>query len=301
MIPDSHPSHPAVRWNKVAVVGVGLLGGSLGLAIRNRGLARQVAGLVRSASRARQCRRVGVADLVTTRLAEAVSAADLVVLCTPVSQMLPLARRLLPYVSAGALVTDVGSVKGRLVFDLENVFAGSQAAYIGSHPMAGLERSGVKAARADLFDGASCVITPTRRSPKSKVGEIKAFWRLLGCRVMALSPEMHDQLVSYSSHLPQVLASVLTHVVLWRGPATRKRLCAGGFRDTTRIASGSPEMWRDIVMANQSNLLAALDQFEARLAGVRRSLQRNSGNEILRFFDRSKRLRDGWLRRQAPS
>ncbi len=294
--PETH----AMRWNKITIVGVGLLGGSLGLAIKRRRLAGQVAGYVRRLASLKDCEKAGAVDYATTDLLTAVWDADLVILCTPLAQMCPLAKRLLPALKRGAIVTDVGSVKTSVVRELESFVARTGAHFIGSHPMAGAEKTGVAAARADLFANAACVVTPTRTTNKAALRKVEQFWKSIGGYLLRLTPETHDALVSRSSHLPHVLASVLaSHVLNPARPKHQAALCANGFRDTTRIASGSPEMWRDIALANHRNLEKSLNAFVADLKKFQRALAKGHPESVTKFFENAKRRRDGWCARCA--
>jgi prephenate dehydrogenase len=284
-----------VQWKKITIAGVGLLGGSLGLALRERRLAREVTGFVRRASSVQECERLGAVDHATLDLKQAVAGAGLVVLCTPVGQMRSLAEEMLPALEPGTVVTDVGSVKGVAVRDLETLLAKAGAHYVGSHPMAGAERMGVAASRADLFVDALCVVTPTPKSDLAAVRRVGGLWKSVGARLIELSPETHDELVARASHLPQAVAAVLAHLVLApHQPRKVRDLCAGGFRDTTRIASGSPEMWRDIALANSKNLSCVLGEFIGELQAVRRALRSRDEAAITRFFTNAKRRRDAW-------
>ena len=289
------PETPAVHWKKVTLVGVGLLGGSLGLALKRRRLANSVWGFVRRPGSLRECQRFGAVDQATLNLEEAVTGADLVVLCTPIAQMPPLAERTVRFLSPGTIVTDVGSVKASVVRDVSSVMSKPGAHFVGSHPMAGSEKTGVAAAQADLFVDAVCVVTPEPKSNRSAVGKIVRLWKSVGCRVLQMAPETHDELVSRSSHLPHILAAQLSNLVLNpNAPKNQALLCANGFRDTTRIASGSPEMWRDIALANRKNLLIALDSFVDHLGEFRRVLRRGDEAAISRFLEQAKQRRDKW-------
>lgn len=284
-----------VQWRKVTLMGVGLLGGSLGLALRQRALAAQVVGLVRRPASREECRQVGAVDEATLDPVEAVRGADLVVLCTPIARMAELLERALPGLERGALVTDVGSVKQGVIERLEPLAARAGARFIGSHPMAGGEKMGVAHARADLFEGAVCVVTPNAEADENGARRIEQLWASVGGRPLRLPAGLHDELVSRSSHLPHVVAAELADYVLDPGhPEAQARLCANGFRDTTRIASGSPEMWRDICLANRVNLGRALDAFLAELQCFRRHLERGDAEAIEAFFARAKARRDAW-------
>lgn len=290
-----------MRWKKVTLVGVGLLGGSLGLALKQRKLADLVVGFVRREDSIRESEAHGAVDSATLDLHEAISGAELVVLCTPIAKMKSLVKQMRPGLAKGAIVTDVGSVKGSVVRDLEMPIANLGGIFIGSHPMAGAERMGVAAARGDLFNNAICIVTPTPGSDKFAVQNVEELWRSVGARPLRMSPELHDELVSRSSHLPHVLAATLANAVLDpKLPKEQGGLCAKGFRDTTRIASGSPEMWRDIALANRENLIAALDNYVEDLQDFRRILKAKNEKAISKFFETAKKRRDQWVGK-APS
>lgn len=284
-----------MHWQKITLVGVGLLGGSLGLAVRQRRLAAKVDGFVRRTSSITECETLGVVDHATRNLARAVEDADLVILCTPLGQMRDLAAEMLPALKRGAIVTDVGSVKGSVVEELEPLFNAGGAHFIGSHPMAGGEKTGVAAARADLFHDAICLVTPTSNSDAAALQRVTAFWESVGGRPLKLSPTAHDDLVSRSSHLPHVVAAELANYVLSPvHPAEQGLVCATGFRDTTRIASGSPEMWSDIARANRKNLSRVLGVFIEDLEEFRLALDHGDTKAIDEFFQQAKTRRDQW-------
>jgi prephenate dehydrogenase len=287
-----------VLWQKVTIVGVGLMGGSLGLAIKRARLAARVEGCVRRAASVEECQRLGAVDRATLELASAVAGAELVVLCTPLGQMRDLTQRMLPALTPGVVVTDVGSVKGTVVRELTPLVAGAGGHFVGSHPMAGSEKTGVCHAQADLFEQAICVLTPTKATPRQALLTVEALWRGVGASIRTLSPEAHDQLVSRASHLPQILAAGLANYVLDPAhPRIQASLCAGGFRDTTRIASGSPQMWRDIALANRQHLGAALGELVAGLEKFRRALENADADAITEFLANAKQRRDAWCAR----
>jgi prephenate dehydrogenase len=284
-----------VQFQKITIIGVGLLGGSIGLAVRSRRVAVETAGFVRRKSSLKDCEQAGAVDYATTDLLAAVSNADLVILCTPLAQMRSLVQQFLPALKLGAIVTDVGSVKADVVRELESVIARSGAHFVGSHPMAGAEKTGVLAARKNLFKNAVCVLTPTKKSNSAAVRKLEAFWKSLGARTLRLDAAQHDLLVSRSSHLPHVVAATLANLVLHPAhPKTQSALCATGFRDTTRIASGSPEMWRDIALANRKNLSRSVDAFVGELKQFQSGLRRGDGKAVERFFTAAKQRRDNW-------
>jgi prephenate dehydrogenase len=284
-----------VHFRKITIIGVGLLGGSIGLAVRRRKLAREVAGFVRRPASLKDCENAGAVDYATTDLLAAVSNADLVILCTPLAQMRPRVEEMLSALKRGAIVTDVGSVKASVVRELESLLQKAGAHFVGSHPMAGAEKTGVAAARADLFVNAVCVVTPTERSNAAAVRKVEAFWKLLGARTLRLAPEQHDVLVSRASHLPHIVAAALANLVLAQArPEFQSALCANGFRDTTRIASGSTEMWRDIALANRKNLARSLDAFISELQKFQSALKQTDAKAVATFLETAKLRRDRW-------
>ena len=291
-----------MRRQKIALIGVGLLGGSLGLAIRQRQCAAKVCGYVRRPTSVAECHQFGVVDEASTDLEETVRDADLIILCTPVAQMAGLVSAMSRFLKPGAIVTDVGSVKASVAQQLEPLVESAGSHFVGSHPMCGAEKTGVAAARADLFEGGICVLTPTSRSPATAVSALEEFWSALGCRVLRLSPEVHDDLVSRSSHLPHVVAAELANYVLSPvHPAEQSLLCANGFRDTTRIASSSPEMWRDIALANRKNLSRVLGVFIEDLQEFCEALKNNDAKTVHEFFAKAKQRRDQWRDQAASS
>jgi len=284
-----------MHWQKIAIVGVGLLGGSMGLALKRRKLADRVVGYVRRTASIAECESLGVVDKATPSLEKAVEEADLVILCTPLSQMPELTAKLLATLKPGAVVTDVGSVKGSVIEQLEPLLAGANAHFVGSHPMAGSEKTGAAFAREDLFDGAICLITPTPNSNKDAVAQVDGLWRALGGKVLKLTPAVHDDLVSRASHLPHVVASELANYILSPAhPPEQAAVCANGFRDTTRIASGSPEMWKDIALANRKNLSRVLGVFIEDLQEFQLALDNGDVKAVEEFFVNAKARRDKW-------
>src|SRR3954469_12173486 len=284
-----------MHFQKVTLVGVGLLGGSLGLALKQRRLAARLEGYVRRQASIAECEQLSWVDKTTSDRAAAVKDAELIVLCTPLAQMRGLVEQMLPSVRSGTVITDVGSVKGSVIKDLEFPISQAESCFVGSHPMAGSEKVGVAAAKADLFENAICVITPTQRTKKDALRKTEGLWKAVGARVSHLSPDMHDDLVSRSSHLPHVVAAELSNYVLSPvHPREQAMLCANGFRDTTRIASSSPEMWRDICLANRKNLARVLGVFIEDLQEFRIALENGDRKTIEEFFSQAKQRRDQW-------
>lgn len=252
--------------DNVAVLGPGLLGGSIALALKARSPGCRVALWARRASAVEEIRQAGVADEASTDLRPIVEGAQLVVFCVPVGAMPALAEAILPHIGPETLVTDVGSVKGPVVEALAPVFA-RRGRFLGSHPMAGSEQSGLAAARADLFEGATCILTPHDGAHPATREAVAAFWELLGCRIRELPPREHDETIGLVSHLPHLLAAVLVDFVHAENPRA-VGFCGNGFRDTTRIASGPVPMWREILASNRGALSGMLERLIDRLRSV---------------------------------
>ena len=250
---------------------------------------------MRRAAGLADCEQTGAVDYATTDLLAAVSNADLVILCTPLAQMRALAEAILPALKRSAIVTDVGSVKAGVVRDLEALIQKTGAHFVGSHPMAGGEKMGVRAARADLYHNAVCIVTPTKNSHAAAVRQLEQFWQALGSRTMRLAAAEHDLLVSRTSHLPHVAAAALAGLVLNpKHSPLQTGLCASGFRDTTRVASGSPEMWRDIALANRKNVARSVEALMAELKKFQTALKSGRPAAVEKFFATAKTRRDNW-------
>lgn len=249
---------------RLAVVGVGLLGGSAARAARASGLARQIVGVGRAPERLRAALDAGVIDRATTDLAAGVADADFVLLAAPVLVLEELLARAWRAVAAEAVVTDVGSTKANVVRCAERLAATRPVAFVGSHPMAGSERSGFAAAHAELFRDALVVVTPTERTAPRATKTVTAFWEALGARVATLDPDAHDRAVAAISHLPHLVADALVAAATRSGPEALA-LAARGFRDTTRIAASEPAVWAEIFLANRAALRGGLEVFRRAL------------------------------------
>jgi prephenate dehydrogenase len=257
---------------RLAIVGVGLLGGSVAKAARARGLAREVIGIGRDATRLQAAVADGGLDRATTDLADGLRDADFVVLAAPVRTIETLLERMWDHVAADAIVTDVGSSKATIVRAAEALARRTPRTFIGSHPIAGSEKSGYAVARADLFDGALVVVTPTETSVPRAVKTVTSFWEHLGARVTELDPEAHDAAVAAISHLPHLVACALVDGVARETPGALA-IAGRGFRDTTRIAAGDPQMWQEIFLTNRPALLATLGGFRRALDDLERLVE----------------------------
>jgi prephenate dehydrogenase len=253
-------------FGRLTVAGVGLIGGSLALAAREAGLVGEVVGVGRSAANLRVARARGIVDRVETEPAAAVAGADAVVLAAPVGACAALAAAFRPHVAPGTLLTDVGSVKASLVSALEARW-GEPGAVVGGHPIAGSEAAGAGAARADLFRGRLCVLTPTPRTRPDALARVRALWEGVGARVEEMDARVHDEILARVSHLPHLVAYALVDALAGVRIEGRPVLhyAGGGLRDTTRIAGSRAELWRDIALANAGSLRAAIAEFRAAL------------------------------------
>jgi len=276
-----------MRIKTLTVVGVGLLGGSVALAARRRGLPEHIVGIDQSPALLERVLRGGLIDEGSLDLADGVREADLVVFCTPVDRI---AEQVLAAADAcrpDTLLTDVGSTKEGIVRQVEALLPG-HVLFVGSHPLAGSEKSGPENASAGLFKDRLVVITPTERTPAGSVNRVTAFWLDLGARVRLMSPEEHDRAVALTSHLPHLLAAALAGIL----PAELVELTATGFRDTTRLAAGDPHLWQAILLANREALLAALERLGGQVDRFREALLQGDGPALEQLLLQGKAIRE---------
>lgn len=278
--------------DKIAIVGVGLIGGSIGLAIRAGGSATVRVGIGRRRETLDKAIEYDAVDEATTDMAAGVAGAGLVVVCTPIGSMGEMFKQMAPHLSDGAVVTDAGSTKAKVVALAERTLP-KRVRFVGSHPIAGSEKTGVEYARADLFQRAVCIVTPSRRSDPAAVEMLRGFWTALGGHVHALSPSRHDQVLARVSHLPHAVAAAL---VLLAQAGRSSDFAGTGFGDTTRIASGDPALWRDIFASNRDAVLKALDLLDRELHRFRRAVQSGDDDGIVEWLARAKASRDAWVR-----
>lgn len=277
--------------NKLAICGLGLIGGSIGLAARKRKLTREVCGLVRRPEAVREAERRGVVDSATLDPAEAVAGADMVVLAVTLGAAERIAGRIRPHLPEGCIVTDAGSCK-RLVIERVQGALGRGVRFVGAHPIAGSEQSGMGAARADLFEGAPCIVTPVRGTDKAAAKEVAAFWSALGSRVSVMSPAEHDRVVAAISHLPHFLAvSLVNASVGMLDEKTALGYAGSGFRDTTRVAASGAEMWVEIGMDNAGEILRAVASLEKQLSSLKKALRGKDPAALRALLTRASALR----------
>ena len=276
-----------MRIGTLTIVGVGLIGGSIGLAARRRGLAARVVGAGRQSATLARAREIGAIDDACLDLAEAVRRADVAVFCTPVDLIASQVLASAPGCAKGALLTDAGSTKGAIVRALDGKLPPG-VSFVGSHPLAGSEKRGPEHADADLFQDRVAVVTPTPKSDRAAVERTVAFWQALGSRVKLMSPDEHDRALAVTSHLPHLLASALAGVL----PPELRELTATGFRDTTRIAAGDPSLWTAIFMQNWAALIEALGLVQDQVIEFKRALMAGDQAGIDALLARGKRSRD---------
>ncbi len=284
------------RFGRVAVIGVGLIGGSFALGLKARGACGTVVGVGRDPANMRVALERGIVDAVETDAAVAVRGADLVLVATPVAQFPALFARILPELAAQALVMDAGSTKQDVVAAARAALGARIAHFVPAHPIAGAEHSGAAAAKADLFQGKRVVLAPLPENAPVSVETVAAAWEACGARTFRMSASEHDAVFAAVSHLPHLLAYALVHEFAGRPNSGQLfGYAAGGFRDFTRIASSHPEMWRDICTANREALLAELDRYVGKLQALRAPLAAGDGAALEKVFQEARSARNRWL------
>lgn len=274
-------------FRKVTIIGVGLIGGSLALAIKKHKLAREVVGLSQKQSTLDWAMKNHVIDQAYQDPKKAVNNADLVVLATPVNVITGMMSLIGPHIKRSCVVTDVGSSKTTIVQAAQTSLP-NPSLFVGSHPLAGSEKRGVEFANADLFVNSLCLMTPTQQTSRGALVRVKNLWAAVGCRVKQLPSDEHDRAMAYVSHLPHVLAYSLMEII----PPEYSEYAAQGLRDTTRIASSSPTMWQEICLANAKNIIQSLDQAVTVLSALRKAMATGDQKVLLDHFTNGKSKRD---------
>jgi prephenate dehydrogenase len=274
-------------FETVAIVGVGLIGGSIGLSLRKRNMAKKVIGIGRRQISLRVARRVGAVTNTTVDLGGGVSEADLVIVCTSVARIVEHVRAVAEHCPEGTLITDAGSTKRTIVEALDcGLPRGCR--FLGSHPLAGSEKSGPTNARDDLFEGAMTVITPTKNTRAEDFDLLEQFWSELGSMVVQMSAEDHDQALALTSHLPHMAAVALANTV----PEKFFRLTSTGMRDTSRLAAGDPELWLHILSLNRDHVLTALEKFGAQLSALHTAIRNQDNDKLEALLNSAKKNRN---------
>ncbi len=270
-------------FNKVAIVGVGLIGGSMGLALKKKQLAKQVVGVSRHKESTILAKKIGAIDIGSQSL-NIISGADLVIFATPVKTIINLAPEISKIISKGCIVTDVGSSKSEIVSKLQKIFPH----YIGSHPLSGSEKRSIRHAGVDMFKGTQCILTPTRKTEPKALNKIKSLWVKLGAKVSLLSPEAHDKILSFTSHLPHVAAFSLIGIV----PKEYFKFSSNGLKDTTRIAASQPQLWVDIFLSNRKNIIRAINALQNKISAIKSAVQKNNRNLLNKILNAAKEKRE---------
>jgi prephenate dehydrogenase len=274
-------------WDTVAIVGVGLIGGSIGMALRERKLAKKVVGIGRRAGSLKEAKELGAITTTALSIEEGVADADVVVVCTPVGQIAEHALQVAAACGEKTLITDAGSTKAAIVAKVQAELPRGRR-FVGSHPLAGSEKSGAAFARGDLFEGRVVVVTPTKQTKEDDSQETCDFWSGLGATVLVMSPTAHDKALAGTSHVPHLIASAAA-------ASTEKSdlpLAASGWRDLTRIAAGDAELWTQILLENQTHVLKSLARFEKKVEAFRAALERGDRRKILQLLTEGKSVRD---------
>ncbi len=277
-------------FNKVTIIGVGLIGASFALALKKRGLCSHITGCSRKENNLKKAVEMKIIDSFELDAARACSDSDLVTFATPVGSFLETAKKIKSSLKKGAIVTDVGSVKGKLVRDMEALMP-EGVSFVGGHPIAGSDKTGIDTAAADLFSGARCILTPTQKTDKNALKKITGLWESFGSKVSTLDADEHDRIYAAVSHLPHIIAYAIVNTVADIN-SSYLGYAGNGFKDTTRIAASSPELWRDISLMNRENLLEFIEVFKKSLDGIISHLKNSESDAIEKEFEQAKPLRE---------
>ena len=279
--------------NKLVIIGVGLIGGSLALALKKSGAVKQVVGWSRSERTMARAVELGVIDKAELEIDKALQGADMVVVTVPVGVMEEVFRQIAPHLEIQTIVTDAGSTKGSVVAAARRAFGKLPSGFVPGHPIAGIEQSGVDAAFADLYQGRRVILTPVSESGDSAVACVRAMWEQCGAEVIEMEVSHHDEVLAATSHLPHLLAYSLVDTLTRMDDSEEIfQFAAGGFRDFTRIASSDPQMWHDICLANSEALLVMLDRFGDDLSRLSDAIRSGDGDYLMQNFLRAKQARD---------
>ena len=284
----------SIHFNKVAIIGVGLIGGSLAKVLKTRKLAGEVHGAGRSRETLERALRLGVIDRMSESPGQAVEQADLVVLAAPVATFEPLVREIAPHLKQGAILTDVGSVKGKLARTLGKLLPAG-VHFVPGHPIAGRERHGVAEADETLFQDARCILTPVERTDANALDTVSSLWTAAGATVTVMDPDRHDHIFSAVSHLPHAAAYAMVNTVAEysEGAENYISFSGAGFRDFTRIAASSPEMWRDICLLNGKNIVEMIEHYQFSLNRIKKAIKQNNPGKLEDLFRQASDVRRG--------
>lgn len=279
-----------LHFNKVTILGVGLIGASFALAFKKKNLCNQITGYGRRESNLKKAKELKIIDSFELDAAKACPDSDLVMFALPVGTFIETAKKIKSSLKKGAIVTDVGSVKGKLVRDMEALMP-EGVNFVGGHPIAGSNKTGIDSASADLFSGAKCIITPTEKTDKNALNIIAELWKSFGSTVSILRPDEHDKIYAAVSHLPHIIAYAIVNTVADVN-SSYLEFAGQGFKDTTRIAASSPELWRDICLMNRENLLELVELFKKNLDSLSRYLKESDSKALEKEFNKARTLRE---------
>ncbi|MFM9835369.1 MAG: prephenate dehydrogenase [Methylophilaceae bacterium] len=284
---------------KIVIFGVGLIGGSVALALKKAGFAAHIVGVGRSAESLNQALKLGVIDALETNIHEACSDADLILIAAPVAQTAKILESIKPHLGKDTVITDAGSTKGDVLAVAKTILGKQFSQFVGGHPIAGAEKSGVSAAKSDLFIGKNVVLTPTHETNIHAARRASELWQACGAKVSEMPAEMHDEIFAAVSHLPHLLAFALVDDIASRANAEQLfSFAASGFRDFTRIAGSSPEMWRDISLANKTALIQEVNVYQAQLAKLKTLLENADDVGLQALFEHASQARNDWGKTQ---
>lgn len=283
----------ALQIKQLTVIGVGLIGGSIARALKDGGVCEKVVGYGRNATNLDRALELGVIDAIDMDVSSAVKDADVVVIAAPLGAMADLFRKINGYLKPGAVITDVGSVKGSVVGQARENLKDCLSTFVPGHPIAGSEQSGVEASHPELFKGRNIILTPLQETDAIALAKIRCLWEAVGANVFEMEPDHHDQVLAATSHLPHLLAYTLINTLLKVETSEEIfRFAAGGFQDFTRIASSDPVMWRDICLANQHAIIEMLENFEGDIKRLSQLIRLSDGDALLELFSSAKKARD---------
>lgn len=285
--------------NKLVIFGVGLIGGSLALALKKAGAVKTIVGVGRSAESLQQALDLGVIDQAESDVKSAIQDADAIIIATPVAQTPSILEAIKPHLAANTIISDAGSTKGDVVQYVAQILGDKAHQFVPAHPIAGAEKSGVTAAKVDLYQNKNVVLTPNAETSEGGIKLIRTMWQHCGARVMQMSAEQHDQIFAAVSHLPHLLAFTLVEELAARPNAEQLfSFAASGFRDFTRIAGSHPEMWRDISLGNKPALLKEIKAYQQQLAHLNTLLESDDGASLEALFERASVARNNWAKNQ---
>jgi cyclohexadieny/prephenate dehydrogenase len=285
------PQAETILFKRTTIVGPGLLGASIAMGLRDKNISEEIWVWLRDEKKADACRKSIWCDRALIDLEEAVKGSDLIILCTPVESILDQLDRISQWAGEGCVVTDVGSLKKEICERAEQVFENKSSFFIGSHPMAGSEKAGMEFASADLLIQKRCILTPAKNTREENLKKITELWKRVGMSVTSMDMDEHDEIMSWISHLPHLVASSLINAIITKVPEM-SRYCGNGLRDTTRIAAGNPQMWMQILLGNKENLKRGIDDLIESLEGFKVALSDGDQVKLLKILQSAKDSRD---------